>query len=129
MKLVLDTNVLVSGIFWAGPPGAINDAWVNGRHALLITPDILFEYIRVISEVGGDADVTARWTRQLMEASVMVTPKAASLACRDIDDQKFLECALGGTADFIISGDNDLLVLGNIEGIPIVRARTFVDNE
>ena len=52
MKIVLDTNVLVSGIFWGGIPFRILEHWISDDIEIIATPDILNEYVRVISFVG-----------------------------------------------------------------------------
>ena len=51
MKIVLDTNVLVSGIFFTGPPSKILRAWSRGKVQLVVTPEILDEYRRVVIEL------------------------------------------------------------------------------
>jgi predicted nucleic acid-binding protein len=53
MKLVLDTNVLVSGIFFSGPPAAILKAWSMDKVRLVVSPEILDEYKRVAEELSG----------------------------------------------------------------------------
>lgn len=125
MKLVLDTNVLVSGIFWGGRPGKLLDDWVAGHHVLLVTPPILLEYSRVISELSATHDpvLALRWSRLLTETGVMVIPVPATVECRDPKDQMFLECAIGGSADYLVSGDKDLLSLISVADIPIVTAQ------
>ena len=55
----------------------------------------------------------------------LVTPTATIRRCRDPDDDKFLECAVAGAADYVVSADDDLLSLGAIEGIPILDVPTF----
>ena len=62
----------------------------------------------------------AHWDRLLTELGEWVEPKMLEKICRDPDDDKFLEAALGGKADILISGDQDLLSLVNIQEIPIV---------
>jgi len=55
----------------------------------------------------------------------LVTPTVTIRRCRDSDDDKFLECAVAGAADYLVSADDDLLSLGAIEGIPILDVPTF----
>lgn len=122
MRLVLDTNVLVSGIFWAGVPGRLLNDWISGAHSLLVTPPVMTEYVRVINDLAAhhDADLAGRWTQYLSEMTTAVIPRAVSDQCRDQRDQMFLECAVGGKADFLVTGDSDLLVMKSIHGIPII---------
>lgn len=122
MKVVVDTNVLVSGIFWRGNPGRIIDAIVNGKCELLVTPAMVTEYLRVIDELAGSrsSDLIARWSRFISESTTVVVPSPSPIVCVHTADQKFLECAVGGKADVLVSGDTHLLVLKNTGGIPIV---------
>lgn len=53
MKVVLDTNVLISGIFWKGTPRKILDEWSKGKFQLVVTPNIFTEYQRVGEELGA----------------------------------------------------------------------------
>jgi putative PIN family toxin of toxin-antitoxin system len=118
----MDTNVLVSGIFWKGKPGRLIDDWVSGIHAILVTPEIITEYVRVIRELAArrDPDIATRWTQYLSEMTTTVVPLPVSEQCRDHDDQKFLECAYGGKAEMLVTGDADLLAMESVHGIPIV---------
>jgi uncharacterized protein len=68
----------------------------------------------------------AEWMRQLMAAAEAVTITQRIAACRDATDDKFLELAVNGRADMIVSGDADLLALTPFRGIPIVPPATFV---
>jgi uncharacterized protein len=61
----------------------------------------------------------------LRRHSTSVTPTVRISRSRDPDDDKFLECAVAGGADYVVSADGDLLSLGEIEGIPIVAVSTF----
>lgn len=125
MKVVVDTNVLVSGIFWGGNPGRILDAIIDGRCELLVTPPIFSEYLRVIDTLAGNrsADLIPRWSRFLNETATMVIPSPSPIACEHAADQKFLECGVGGKADFLVSGDDDLLSLKEVTGIPILTPK------
>jgi predicted nucleic acid-binding protein len=73
--------------------------------------------------------VTPRETRALVlrirRYAALIRPEAPIRMSRDPTDDKFLECAVAGTADYIVSGDADLLSLLDVEGIPIVDAPTF----
>jgi hypothetical protein len=62
---------------------------------------------------------------QLRRHAVPVRPESRIAMSRDPSDDKFLECAVTGRADCLVSGDNDLLVLGSVEGIPIIDGATF----
>jgi predicted nucleic acid-binding protein len=66
------------------------------------------------------------WMRDMMARAEAVTITERIVACRDATDDKFLELAVNGKADLIVSGDTDLLVLNPFRGIPVVQAAAFV---
>ncbi len=123
----MDANVLVSGIFWSGPPNQILRRWLEGRGILLITAPILAEYREVIERLAEDSELGARWNVLLTEFGEIVPPaKFEAQLCRDKDDEKYLEAAVGGRARAVISGDKDLLILRQISGIPILTPKAFL---
>ena len=128
MRIILDTNVVISGIFWAGPPQIILKRWLAGKATLLVSAPILAEYrevLRRMSDKHGFA-YFSKWDRLLTELSEAVEPKQLVAICRDHDDDKYLEAAVGGQAQALVSGDKDLLVLKDIHGIPILSPRNFL---
>lgn len=127
MRIVLDTNVLVSGIFWGGAPLKILDHWVSGALDIVLTPEILDEYVRVINELGGKKPaIAAQWVNLLTLYPIIIKKCVSLSLSRDPDDDKFLECAVSGNADCIISGDDDLLALKHIHTIPILKPAAFI---
>jgi putative PIN family toxin of toxin-antitoxin system len=72
------------------------------------------------------ADETRAWLSQVMRAAELVAITEKIAACRDPTDDRFLELAVNGNADLIVSGDKDLLVLNPFRDIPIVAPATFV---
>jgi uncharacterized protein len=114
MRVVLDTNVLVSGIFFHGIPGKILDAWVNDQFELSASPLILDEYARVIFELAGEKEdlLAMEWISNLFGLShVVPEPSANTSHCRDPKDDKFIHCALSSRAKYLVSGDKDILSL------------------
>ena len=127
MRIILDTNVLVSGIFWGGAPLKILDHWVSGNLDIVISPEILDEYVRVINELGGkQPSLAAQWVDLLTTYPVIIKKRVSLSLSRDPDDDKFLECAVSGSADCIVSGDDDLLALKHIHTIPILKPAAFI---
>ena len=131
MKLILDTNVFVSGVFFSGPPFMILDAWRHGRVSLIISPEILGEYRRVGENLathfhGVDLEP---WIELLMlKASLVNAPPLAERVCDDPDDDKFIACAMASRTKLICSGDKHLLDVSRFHGITIMKPRTFVDH-
>ena len=129
MKVVLDTNVVVSGTFYSGIPAQILDACMSRRFELVLSPEILDEYrivlgrfIRVKS--SPDASVILAG---LLENAVVVNPSSPKVAvCRDPMDEKFITCALAAGADAIVSGDKDLLVLVGRLKVAVLTPKQFL---
>ena len=129
MKVVLDTNVLISGIFFSALPAKILAAWADGRFELVATIEVLAEYRRVaerlhkrfpLIDINPILDLVTRETRIVEPASVPAS------ACDDPDDLKFLGCALAGRASFVVTGDRALLRASGFQGIEVVTPREFV---
>lgn len=126
-RTVLDTNVIVSGLGWPGPPATILDAASDGRLVLVTSAPLLAElrrvldYPKIAKVIAGGAELA-----DLVEASsVVVAPTRVLDVVIDETDNRVLEAAVEGAADYIVSGDADLLDLGSFEGIPIVRPAAF----
>ncbi len=133
LKAVLDTQILLRGAASATPSvtSRTYTAWDAGRFILLLSEPILTEIEDVLSrpEVLRKLRMTPIEAGALIELvrrrSTRVTPGVAMTRSRDPDDNKFLDCAVAGSADYIVSGDADLLSLREVQGIPIVDAPTF----
>ncbi len=129
MKVVLDTNVLVSGIFFGGIPGKVVDAWLNERFIAYITPFIYQEYLRTIDEIRLKIRplINRDWPVLLPELCPMIPderrPKRIS---RDRSDDKFVFCAMNAGANFLVTGDKDLKSLERNFGFKIVSPREFL---
>lgn len=130
MRIVLDTNVFVSAVFFGGVPGRILEAWRDGKLQLVLSADILDEYQRVgrvlASEYPG-ADLEPFLALLAFEAEVVEAPALPTPVSRDSDDDKFLACASAGGVAAIVTGDQDLLVHDGWRGVRILRPRQFVD--
>jgi len=117
MRIVIDTNVLISGIFWTGTPCQVLEAWASGAFDLCASAEIMEEYFEVLDRLSaklGREDLAGRWKTYLFEHIELVGPDCRYTDCRDPDDAKFVECALTADAGFIVSGDDDLLTLGHV---------------
>lgn len=129
IKAVLDTNVIISGIFWEGAPFEILEAWQKQGFLLVISPPILDEYRRVLDEMTKQRPIPVLGSiLQIIELhSEMVTPvRFPAPVCSDPDDDKFLEAALAARADYVVSGDAALLKIKDHQGTQIVRPRQFL---
>jgi putative PIN family toxin of toxin-antitoxin system len=126
-RVVLDTNVIVSGLGWRGAPATILDAVGDDRLVLVTSAPLLaelrrvLEYPRLAKVIQGGAQLA-----DLVAASgVVVAPNRVLAVVDDDDDNRVLEAAIEGAADYIVSGDTDLLDLGSFQGIPIIAPGEF----
>ena len=129
MRIILDTNVFISGIFFTGPPFQILKAWRDGRVQLLVSPSILDEYQRIGAELAlqfRDVDIRPFLDLLTIQAEIVFAPALPSIIHDDPSDDKFLEAAIAGKAPYIISGDKHLLKLSVFQGIHILKPRDFV---
>ena len=97
MKVVLDTNVLISGIFFGGPPNKILQGWRDGRFMLVLSPEIFEEYQRVAEVLGrkySSVDLTEFLELIVVEAEMVQPEPLKEAVSADPDDDKFIACAL-----------------------------------
>ena len=135
MRAVIDTNILVSGLIRPrGVPGAVLRALRDGRVVPVLSPTILEEIASVLSrpwlqeKYGVDEAAVETFLRFLVARGELVEPTIEIRRCRDPHDDMFLEAAVAGSADRLVTGDNDLLEIGSFEGVAIVAARPFAED-
>lgn len=130
MKIVLDTNVFVSGVFFKGPPFQVLQAWKEGMVQLVSSPDILEEYRRV-GEILAEEHPAINFKPVLefviQNAVIYSVPELPERVCEDPDDDKFLACALASGSNLVVSGDKHLLAVSGYKGITVLKPREFVD--
>lgn len=129
MKVVLDTNVLVSGVFFSGPPRQILEAWRDGRIELVASLDILEEYRRVGQRLSAEFEGVSLepFFTLLATNALIVQPKPLpEPVVSDSSDKKFFACALGTDCRVIISGDKRVLAASGYEGVEVLRPRSFI---
>ena len=130
MRVVVDTNVLISGAFYSGPPLQILQACLEGEFQLVLSPQILVEYRRVgqeFSQMHPNSDFERLLGLLVTQALIVDVPDLARPVCRDPQDDKFIACALAVGAEVIVSGDKDLLAVSEQLIVPVMRPREFVD--
>ncbi len=130
-RLVFDSSVLVSAaIFEKSTPGR-SVALAIGRRSILLSLAALHELAEVLERPKFDRYLTAeqrdRFVGALIRSSTFLDPREPIDACRDAKDNKFLELAVAGQAEYIVSGDEDLLVLDPFRGIRIVTPAEFLE--
>lgn len=129
MRVVLDTNGIISALFWGGAPRKVMDLAHQGIITLYTSTELLIELADVLSR---DKWIDQLESKRLTPTDIIErysaltrTINAAALAfpvSRDIDDDAVLACAIAAQAHMIISGDKDLLVLHPWRGIDILKS-------
>ncbi len=133
IRAVVDTNVFVSAqISRSGAPARVIDYWQAEMFALVINEQMLQEIERMLIQPwlkkhGFTYEDSIALTNALRKLA-FVTPGWLNVkgVARDLKDDMILAAAVEGAADYIVIGDNDLLVLGSYEGIPIVSPAEFI---
>jgi len=130
MKIILDTNVLISGIFFTGPPYQILKAWQEGKIKIIASEEILSEYQRVAEELSNQfPSVEANRILELItiHAEIIDATDFQITICEDPDDNKFIACALASKSKIIVSGDNHLINVSGYKGIQVVKPHEFTE--
>ena len=130
MRVVLDTNVFISGIFFSGPPSQILKAWADQKFNLVLSQQILDEYQRVSEDLSSkfpSIDIAPIIELITIHGLFIDTHGYTLSVCEDPDDNKFIECAVAGNCEIIVSGDKHLLKLSEFRGIAFLNPRDFVD--
>jgi uncharacterized protein len=130
VRVVLDTNVLVSALLFTGTASEIVPLWQKDVVTVLLSRDILEEYLRVLSYPKfqlPEAEIKALIEEELLPFVTVIKPKRRlSVVKRDPSDNRFLECAVAGKARVIISGDKDLLSIGQYRRVHIQTPAQFL---
>lgn len=129
ISIVLDTNVTISAIFWKGYPRVVYNLVKEEKITLLTSTKIEAELIRVLSysKFGLAPAEILPIVNNLRQYILFIESKSKVDAIEeDPTDNIFLECAIDGNANYIISGDHHLLSIGSYKGIKIAKAKDFL---
>ena len=125
MRVVLDTNVFISGIFWSGNYcSQLIDKWKNKEIELVSSIDIIEELVETLRnfKIPMPESMIEEWKNVLLNNSIIIESSTKIDAVKeDPEDNKFIETAVDGKAEFIISQDKHLLNLKEYRGIRIVK--------
>lgn len=128
LKLILDTNTIISAFFWEGNEAELFRKIEQGKASLFISKEILKEIKDVINRPKFKDTITKskitpeQIIQKIILISHIVIGKNLNInLCRDPKDDKFLECGEHAKADYIVSGDKDLLVLKNYKNLKIIK--------
>ncbi len=128
MRAVLDTNVVMSAIFFGGAPFDVLSAWHNGEFELVVSDAVMAEYREIAARMKAKFPSVEpeRWMRYIEDhATVVVTVPLVEQVCEDADDDVFLACAVTANAKIVCSGDKHLLACNGWNGIEVLPPRLF----
>ena len=133
MRVVIDTNIWISGLLWRGLPWQLLRLAETGQIELCLTPMVLAELAETLAYEKFQTRLTQLGLTQadLMAyvmnlSSIFETAQGEPIVTADPDDDIFLRCAAAAGAAHIVSGDHHLLDLGQYAGIPILRVHDFL---
>ena len=132
IRAVLDTNTVISGLLWSGAPSRAIDAALDDKFLIITSQALIDELNHVLmrpklqkrlAQIGKTANAFLENYQKLVE---IVQPIDVGEVVRDPKDNMVIACAVGGKADYIVSGDNDLLTLKEFESIAICNIHQFL---
>ena len=128
MRVVLDTNVFISGIHWTGASEKVLRAWMNEKFELVSSLPIIDELVMILMsfKIPLEPEDISWWESLILEKYVIVIPTEKINVVSDPDDNKFVEAAMEGKADYIVSQDKHLLILKGYCGIKVLHPDEFL---
>ena len=129
MKIVIDTNIIISAIFFGGKPDKLVGLLMSHKIDAYVSKDIIAEYYETSThlEQKYSARKSSPNLDDIVSQCTFVSPTQTVTVCRDPDDNKFIECALEGKCLYIVSGDNDLLDLKSYDDVEIITVKEFFE--
>jgi len=130
IRVVIDTNVVVSGLLFGGVPGKLIRLWKSGRIRPLASSEIIEEYLRVLAYPKfelSEEEINYLLYREILPHFEIVTTKPGRVIVKeDPSDDMFIRCAAAGKANVIISGDQHLLALESYGKLKIIAPSHFL---
>lgn len=128
MKIVIDTNLVASAIYFGGKPEKLIDLLINQRFDAYTNGVIIEEYDATVEKLKKDyPDKTEKFALPDIIAKMHQIEITAEVhVCRDPDDDKFIGCALDSKSKYIVIGDKDLLAVGKHEDVEIMTVGDFL---
>ncbi len=134
MRAVLDTNVIVSGLYSpGGPPGQVISAWRGGLFEWIASRPLIRELAAVLrrrqslQRLGWSEEDVREFVKDVQARTDLVEPETEITAvAQDPSDNRVLEAAVAGRAAFVVTGDRHLLALKRFEGIEIISPVRFL---
>jgi len=127
LRVVIDSNVLISGLIWGGNPGTVIKKWRSNSFILLISPFILAELVNFLEQHGIGDNEKEVIVNEFQTGATKVIPSRKVDICRDKKDNQVLDLCLAGKADYLVTGDKDLLVLKELKKTKIASPKEFIE--
>jgi putative PIN family toxin of toxin-antitoxin system len=128
VKAILDTNVVISGIFFGGVPQAVLEAWAEGRFELCLSPSIFDEYVRTcdrLAETYPGLEYLEALATLIGNGTLIADSDETARITADPDDDKFMACAKSCAA-IVVSGDQHMLDASGWEGVEVLKPKDFL---
>ena len=129
MRIVIDTNVIASAVFFGGRPYQLLRYIMENYVEVVASKEIVDEYEEIILRLQQKypAITTKIPFHDILAKLEIIRVSSDIHVSRDPDDDKFISCAVDGKCLYIVSGDSDLLFIGKYEGIEILTVSDFLD--
>lgn len=129
MRIVVDTNVIASAVFFGGKPYQLLRYIMEGRVDVVASKEIVDEYEEIVLRLKQKyPSISTRIPiHDLLARFVIIRVSSDIHVSRDPDDDKFISCAVDGKCIYIVSGDSDLLSIGNYGDIEILTVADFLN--
>lgn len=126
LRVVLDSNIFVSAIVWGGNPGEVINLWLQEKFILFVSPEIILEILTVLAKFQAPIVLIEQF-KDLIENHVeKIVPKSDFRICRDSKDNQFLNLCFDCRADYLVTGDKDLLSLKKFKRTKILKPKEFL---
>lgn len=129
--VVIDTNVWISGLYWEGLTSKVIDLLEKEEITACFSPETLKEWddkVKLYGQKFVRIEVYFKYKKHIQKYGRFIYPSEKVTICRDEDDNRFLEVAVASKAEFIITGDHDLLTIKKYKNIKIVSPKEFLRN-
>jgi len=132
MRVVLDTNALVSALLFPGTVSRLVSLWQRRQFTVLISKTILEEYLQVLTYPKfrlGEIEITGLLEEELLPfVETVRVRRHLAVVRRDPADDKFIDCAVAGRARYLVTGNQDLRELVSYRGIAILTVGEFLED-
>lgn len=132
IRIIADTNIFISGIFWEGNfSSQVIGLWRSGKIELVSSLPIVEEIVRNLRDfkIEMDEENVKEWEKIILENAILIeSSKKLDIVKEDPDDNKFLEAAIAGNAEYIVTQDKHLLKLKEYQGVKIMKPEEFLRN-